>query len=221
MLLAGCVPYALGADEPGGSQLVTNLEEILPYVAAFSKTLDIDLPQPLTTNDVTWFGGPMREAILRRAGTYRSAFDVVGLRIAKTLGFGFNVRYCLVFNFVDYRHSMTALWRAEDIKPLIRPSKITKKQALEMARQYLAKLGYTEDKLPPLLPPTVHQWKWKPEGAWLGQPLPIFGIERRYEKDPSIEYCHIEIDGYRQKITDFYIMYPLLISPPPAPPDAR
>jgi hypothetical protein len=140
LVIAG-LPCVSGADGLGSPGLVTNWVEILRYVDAFSKTLDIDVPQPLTTNDITWFG------------TYRSGFDVVGLQISKRFAFGFNVRYHLVYDFIDYRHSMVALWREEDIKPLIRPSKITAEQAMEMAQQCLVKLGYTEDKLPRLLSP--------------------------------------------------------------------
>jgi hypothetical protein len=163
-------------------------------VDAFSKTLDIDIPRPLTTNDVSWFSG------------YQSGTDGAGLRISKRFQFGFNGRYHAVHYFSDRRYSMLDLWRAEDIKPLIRPSKISAKQALEMARQCLVKLGYTEDKLPPLLPPKVHQWRWKPPGAWLGDPLPFFTVEWRRKNDPDFQYCRIEIDGYRQRVTEFCVL---------------
>jgi hypothetical protein len=201
------IPQAAGdAQPPTQSGLATNLVEILQYVDAFSKTLDIDIPRSSTTNAVSWFSG------------YRGGCDGVGLRISQRFQFGFDVRYHAVDYFNDGRYSMVDLWRAEDIKPLIRPSKINAKQALEMARQCLIKLGYTEDKLPPLLPPKVHQWRWKPLGAWLGDPLPFFTVEWRWKNNPDFQYCRIEIDGFRQKITEFMIMYPRKDIPSPNPP---
>jgi hypothetical protein len=197
LLLAACVSHpARGAEPTNETRVVTNLVEVLEYINAFSKTLGIDMPQPLTTNAITW------------SSPYRTGGDGIGLHISKSFGFGFNSQYHFVNYFDDRRYSMTALWREEDIKPLIRPSKMSAKQAVEMARDCLVKLGYTGDKLPPLLPPTVHQWKWKPPGAWLGEPLPFFTVEWCRKGEADIRYCHIEIDGLRQKITNFFIMYP-------------
>lgn len=209
-LLTLCASRPVVAEEPTGQpRLVTNLVEILEYVDTFSKTLSIETPQPLTTNDVSWFSG------------CRKGFDGVGLRIRERFHFAFETRNRLVSYFYDRHYSMTVLWREEDIKPLIRPSKITSRQALDMARDCMVRLGYTEDKLPPLLPPKVHQWKWKPPGAWLGDPLPFFTVEWRWKKNPDVQYCRIEIDGYRRKVTEFYIMYPFKDIFPPDPQPAR
>jgi hypothetical protein len=209
VLVTVCLPGVSEASGPGQARLVTNLVEVLEYVDAFSKTLNIDVPQPLTTNDVSWSTGCRGDCI------------VVGLRIRERFAFVFDVRHHLINYFADRRYSMVDLWREEDIKPLIRPSKISAKQALEMARQCLVKLGYTEDKLLPLLPPKVHQWKWKPPGAWLGNPLPFFTVEWRWKNNPDFQYCRIEIDGFRQKVTEFSIMYPSRDIFPPDPPTPR
>lgn len=186
--------------------MITNLVEILSYVDKFSKTLDIDVPSPLTTNDVTQFMA------------YNGYGDVAGVRISGRFQFVFDVRHHLIDTFTDRRYAMTVLWRAESIKPLIQPSKISKEQALEMACQCLTKLRYSGDKLPPLLPPRVHQWKWDPPGATKTDPLPFFTVEWQWKKNPDVTYCRIEIDGFRQKLTDFNIMYPLRDIFPPGPP---
>src|ERR1035438_9501430 len=207
LLLAVCIPSATWADEPSGqARLVTNLVEVLGYVDWFVRVLDIELPQPLTTNAVSWFG------------TYRSGADVVGLRISERFQFVFNVQHHFVESFSDRRYTMVGRWRATDIKPLIRQqSKITEEQALEMARNCMTKLGYSEKELPPLLPPRVERQSWGQPGAVGAAPLPFFTIEWRRKENPEAKYCAIEIDGFRQKITNFSIEYARKNPPPPEP----
>ncbi len=127
--------------------------------------------------------------------------------IEKRFFFVFDVENLLVCDFTDNQYSMTYHRRAEDIKPLVRPSKITKEQALEMARKCLARLGYSEKDLP-LLPPRVNQWTWEPPGAPKPEMLPFFTIEWPWSRYPDWEYFTIEIDGYREKVTHFSTIHP-------------
>jgi hypothetical protein len=198
-LLTMCLQPAAHADEPPSqTRPITNLVEILDYVSTFSKALDIEVPQPLTTNDVSWIGH------------YHPLGGVIGLRICDDrYQFVFDVRYHFINTFTDRKYAMHILWRAEDIKPLIQPSKISEKQALEIARTYFTKLGYSRKKLPPLLPPEVHQWTWDPSGVPKSEPLPFFTIEWRTKINADSKYCIIEIDGFREKVTSFSTLYPL------------
>lgn len=207
VLLSGVfVSSATWADEPPGqARLVTNLVEVLGYIDKFAKVLDIDLPQPLTTNAVSWFGG------------YRSGCDIVGLRISGRFQFVFNVEYHFVERFSDGKYTLSGRWRATDVKPLIRQrSKITEDQALEVARNCMTRLGYFEGELPPLLPPHVEQQSWGQPGAVGSAPLPYFTIEWRWKENPEWKYCTFEIDGLRQKITEFSVEYSCKNPPPPA-----
>jgi hypothetical protein len=195
-LLVTCIPCGVGAGEPNQQDSRTNLAEILQYVDKFAKTLDIDVPSPLTTNDVTQFlpagiGG------------------VAGVRISGRYHFVFDARYHFIHTFTDRKYSMLVQWRAEAIEPLIQQSKVSTNQAVEMARNYLTKLGYSEEKLPPLLPPEVHQWTWGPDGAPKVELLPFFTIVWKWKKNPDMQYCNIEIDGLRRKVTFFDITYTL------------
>jgi len=192
-LLAGAATGDVATNSPG--VLVTNLVEVLPYVGNFARSLDLDLPDPLTTNHVTRFS------------RYRGIGTGVGLWIDNRWTFAFDVHQHFVDSFTDRNFSMTTLWRAEEIKPLIQPSKITKEQALEMARAWLERLGYLEKDMP-LLPPTVHQWDWKPPGVSKGEPLPFFTVKWPWAKYPDWEYFTIEIDGFRKKATHFSTIYP-------------
>lgn len=193
VILTLCIACGVVAGQASTEQgLTTNLVEILGYVDRFAKTLNIDLPSPLTTNDVTQFlpvgiGG------------------VAGVRISRRYHFVFNARYRFIDGFTDYRYSMHVLWRADSIELLIRPSKISKDQALELARTYLAKLGYSETNLPPLLPPEIHQWTWEPEGVPRKELLPFFNIVWKLKNDPDDKFCMIEIDGLHEKVRSFYI----------------
>jgi hypothetical protein len=206
VLLLTVAPCRLNAGEPAQQALVTNLVDILPYVERFAKTLDIDVPSPLTTNDVTRFPMRTNSVLLSLPADYGG---VAGLRIRGRYQFVFEPRCRCIDTFTDYDRSMQILWSAEDIKPLIQPPKITKEQALQLARAYLAKLGYSKEKLPRLLPPEVHQWTWEPPGAPKVEPLPFFTVAWKWKKNPDMEYCSIEIDGFRQKVTAFNIMYTL------------
>ncbi len=177
----------------------TNLVDALPYIEKFATTLSLDMALPLGTNRVTRFPGyrPAR-------GYGRDGFSV---EIDGRFQFSFDVENLLVDYFVDKKFAMTVLWRAEQIKPLIRPSKITKEQALSMAREYLKKLGYIENELP-LLSPKVNQWKWEPPGSGKAEMLPFFTVEWSWSKYTDWEYFKLEIDGLREKVTSFSTIYP-------------
>jgi len=178
---------------------ITNLVDVLPHISTFAKKIDLDLSEPLATNRVTEFSGyhPAR-------GYGRES---VGVEIDRRFHFTVDVENILVDTFADRKYSMTILWRAEDIKPLIQPSKITKEQALEMAHKYLERLGYSEKDMP-VLPPTINQWTWEPPGALKPELLPFFTVEWPWTKYHDWKYFRMDIDGFRQKITNFSTIYP-------------
>jgi len=194
---------ALGRMKEGTTISKTNLVEVLPYIAKFAETLDLEVPLPLDTNHVTRFSG------YRPTRGYGQ--EVVSFYVDNRFQFAFDVENLLVTTFIDKKYAMHALWRAEDVKPLIRPSKINKAQALEMARKYLERLGYSEKKMP-VLSPEVNQWKWEPPHE-KSEPLPFFTIQWPWSKYSDWEYFEIEIDGCRQKITQFLTIYPRQDSP--------
>jgi len=184
---------------PDSNIAITNLVEVLPYISDFVGKLELESPHPLETNRVTRFSGYRPKRGYGR--------ETVSVTVDRKLHFHYDVEHLLVYGFTDDRYSMRYLWRAEDIKPLIRPSKITKAQALETARKCLKRLGYSEKELP-LLPPRVNQWTWEPPGAPKPELLPFFTVEWPFSKHPDWEYFTIEIDGYREKVTHFSTIHP-------------
>ena len=116
----------------------------------------------------------------------------------------------VIDDFDDLKHSMTDLWREEDIRPLMKPSKVTKEGALKLAWTYLHRLGYNEKELP-LGAPKIKPWRWGDE------PLPFFTIEWPWSKFPDLTYLSIEIDGLRERVNYFYTLYPQKERGPPPP----
>jgi hypothetical protein len=176
------------------SELVTNLVEILSYVQKFGRALDLDLPEPLTTNLVTQFRP------YKFIG--KSIDQLCSLQIQERWQFGFDVKYRFISNFTDRKHAMIVLWRPEDILPLLKPSKLTEEQALALARKYLRRLGYLED-TSPVLPPVVKPWKWEPVGTNRSDPLPFFTIQWPWKLRPDGDYYTMEVDGLRERVNYF------------------
>jgi hypothetical protein len=188
LLFLSFVASTLAAD----SKLVTNVVGILPYVERFARALEVELPQPLTTNDVDQF----------RHSQYSTTS---GLRIHKRWTFGFDGQACFITQFTDLTNSMTSLWRAEDIKPLIKPSKVTKQQAVQVAWRYLNRLGYKENELP-ILAPQVKDWRWTPVNEKVDEPLPFFSIEWPWKERPELTYLTVEVNGLLERITHLSIL---------------
>lgn len=182
---------------------VTNLVEVLPYVERFAKALDLEIPQPLTTNDVTRYN-------------YAKFTRTWGIHIRREWSFTFTAQDRVIDGFTDNKHSMAVLWRKEDIQPLMKPSKLTKKGALELAWKYLHRLGYHEKDLP-LMPPNIKPWFWEPVGENVKEPLPYFTIQWAWSKYPDITYLTIEVDGLRERIVSFATLYPRKERGPPPP----
>ena len=179
-----------------------NLEQILSSVDQFAQKLGIDVPKPLSTNHVTSFG------------PYEGHEQTRSILIQDRWQFVFDLNNHLIDTFCDREYSMAVLWKPAEIKPLIRPSAITKEEALKMAREYLQRLGYLEMDLP-VRPPEIHQWKWEPPGTE-SQPLPVFTIKWPSQKHPYWAYFTMEIDGRRKMVTAFSTMYPLRDPPTPS-----
>ncbi len=197
-----CFPEMGFADtDTLAASLVTNLTDVLKYVEDFGRKLNLETPSPLSTNHVTRFI------------PYRGRADVTGMTILNRFQFVFDVHKRFVNTFYDRQYSMIVLWRAEDILPLIKPSKITEEQAVKMAREYLERLGHSEKDLAPR-PSEVHQWRWEPPGASQAEPLPFFTIKWPWTLRPNWQFT-IEIDGHREKVTHFSVTYPR--QDPPAP----
>ncbi len=135
---------ALGRGPGGDPEVITNVVEILPYVERFGRSLDLDLPHPLTTNNVSEF-------------RHDKHFDDSGVRIGKEWSFAFDGRNRVIEDFTDLKHSMTELWKPEDIKPLLKPSEVSQQEAVQLAWKYLNRLGYTKDNLP-ILAPKIKTW---------------------------------------------------------------
>lgn len=190
----GLVSVAAHRVEGSDSKPATNLVEILSYIQEFGRALDLDLPDPLTTNLVSQFR-PSRgiglESSVQIQGRWQFAFDVSSHFIS---------------TFTDRKHSMIVLWRPEDILPLTKPSKLTQEQAIALAKKYLERLGYSEE-TSPVLPPVVKPWKWEPAGTNQSDPLPFFTIEWPWKLRPEARYFVIEIDGLRERVNYFSTMY--------------
>lgn len=176
---------------------ITNIVDILPYVERCAKALDLEIPQPLTTNDVTEY-------------KYTKFIREATVVVQNKWQFIFNASDRVIDDFQDFKHSMVVLRREEEIRPFMKPSKVTKEGALKLAWTYLNRLGYYERDLP-LMPPKIKPWRWGEE------PLPFFTIEWPWNKDPDITYLSVEIDGLRERVNYFYTLYPQKGRGPPPP----
>jgi hypothetical protein len=195
VVCGGLLPAGAGTSTATSPVLVTNLVEILAFVQKVSEALELDIKSPLTTNDVTRFR------------PWRGTGSATSLVIADRWNFAFDVDTRVIWGVTDRHRSLSVLWRAEDIKPLIHPSTITKAQALDMARRYLKRLGYDETGFP-LLPPKVEQWEWKPPGVEKAEMLPYFIVVWPWAKHAHMEYFSFEIDGIHKQVTRFSTRYP-------------
>jgi len=186
---------AYGNDIAGISGLTTNLTEMLPYIERFAEAFAVQIPSPLTTNAVTRF-------------QYIKYIEGAGIEIQRRWEFGFDAKPCAISTFTDRKHSMTVLWRPEDIKPLLQPSKVTKAGAIRLAWKYLNRLGYFESNLP-VAHPKVKDWVWAPVNENVRQPLPYFTIEWPWKERPELNFMTVEIDGVRERITQFNLLIAL------------
>jgi hypothetical protein len=187
------IPLALSsASAAGQSELTTNIVDILPYIQRFGAALELGLPQPLTTNDVTRF-------------QYLNFIQSCAVTIQKKWEFGFYVRERRIKVFTDVRHSMTALWQPEDIKPLLKPSRVSQRGAVALAWKYLGRLGYTPENMP-VLSPKIKPWVWEPVNEDVHEPLPFFMIEWPWKEWPELGYLTVEVDGLRERINHFSIL---------------
>jgi len=186
------VTFAHQETNAQSSALVTNVADMLPYVEQFAKHLDLDIPTPLTTNYVVRF--------VPYQGYGRDA----ELSLENGCEFDFDVKHDFVGSFRDLRHMLAHLSR-EQMKSLRNSSKITQKQALEMARRYLAQLGYSETNSP-VLHPRVIQAQWQIMGEEKSDPLPFFTVKWPWREQRGCSYCsyfEMEIDGVRLKVNSF------------------
>jgi hypothetical protein len=191
-------PTATYSAQDSNGKLTTNLVEILSYIQAFGRTLDLDLPEPLTTNHVTRFRP------YKFIG--KSLDQLCSIEVQGRWQFGFDVKYRFINSFTDRKHAMIVLWKPEDILPLLKPSKLTQEQALALAREYLRRLGYSEENSP-VLPPEVKPWKWEPAGTNRSDPLPFYTIQWRWKLRPEGDYYTMEIDGLRERVNYFSTAY--------------
>lgn len=173
------------------AQVIKNVRDALPFIEQFGKNLDLEMPQPLTTNHVSHFIPPRRTRTM-------------GIWIDNRFGFDFDVSNRFVCAFSDKQcgllHLTQTLKSPEALTAMSAPPSITEDQALELARKSLARLGYDERHLP-VGPPQVNQEK----------PFHWFAIEWRWTHDP-VEWVlkekprplfTMEIDGLRGKVTHF------------------
>jgi hypothetical protein len=179
--------------------LITNLVEMLPYIERFAKNLDLEMPLPLITNRVSRFY-PSKPSF----HVYSAAVWIDSNRWV----FGFNVRDPVITTFSDREYNLGSLTQTpkppETWKAMSTPPSITETQALEIARKYLARLGYDENRFP-VGPPQIKQekpfhwyivkWPWTHD-PWTRDPD---------EPDREIPrpFFEIEIDGLHGKVTRF------------------
>jgi hypothetical protein len=186
LLLAGSVK----AEQDTASVLVTNLAQILPFIEQFARNLDLEIPLPLTTNRVSHFY-PYKPSVPTQY--------VPGVWIADNRwSFGFNAKGHFIDTFSDTKHCLGSFTSKRlspaESKALAVPSAITETQALKMASEYLARLGYDVNRLP-VAPPIIRQ----------ANPFPAFTIEWPWTATeiPNAAYFKMEIDGLRAKVTSF------------------
>jgi hypothetical protein len=192
----------VNAQQSATSGLVTNLVQTLPFIEKFAKTLDLDIPLPLTTNRVSRFYPCKFSA----PGQYGAAVWIDSDRWV----FGFNVKGHFIGNFSDRRYSLGSVTSKPlspaEVNAMTVPSSITEAQALKMACEYLPRLGYNVNRLP-VRPPTVRQEK----------PFPVFTVEWLWTAVPEMTnapYIKMEIDGLRGKVTSFFTLRGALADTP-------
>jgi hypothetical protein len=120
------------------------LVAVLPHVADFAKKLDLPTPQPITMAEVATF------ACFNRS-------DHIGGRVVLTNGCEFVFDHGRIQRF-DSPHSFFYLQDPSLIPKFYGSVKLSKEQALQIARTAIRKLGYTEaalfaDNSPEIVPP--------------------------------------------------------------------
>jgi hypothetical protein len=181
------------------AQLVTNLQDTLPYIERFAKNLDLEMPLPLTTNRVSRFY-PSKPLL----HIYTAAVWIDSNRWV----FGFNIRYHIITTFSDRKNNLGSLTQTlqppEVLRKMSTPPTITQEEALEIARKSLAHLGYDENRFP-VGPPQIKQGKpfhwYRIKWPWTNDPWTRDPDEP--EREIPRPYFEMEIDGLRGKVTSF------------------
>ncbi len=182
------------ADKVALPPPVTSLVEILSVVEEFALATGLEIPRPLSTNSVTRYVPP------------RGNPPVAGVRIDDRFGFSLDVQHRTVIGFMDHKHAVSQLWRPEDMRPLLKPPKLNAEQAVELAREYLRRLGFEErDFL--VHSPSAKPWYWQPVGQDHKEQLPFYSVEWPWKVDPARPYFRMEIDGLRERLNYFATMY--------------
>ncbi len=157
---------------------------MIPYVERVARDLDLEMPQPVTTNRVSRFY------------PYRGYGQGAGIWVdSNRWVFAFDVKRHFIYAYSDRKHCLRNL-SGDALKSLTNSPAITQEQALELARKYLVKLGYSEDRFP-VSSPNVRQEK----------PWPIFTVEWPWTPFPERTYFSMEIDGLRLRVDDFLTTY--------------
>jgi hypothetical protein len=196
-----CVVSYLGLAAPVTAQQgttatpVTNLVQVLPYIEHFAKSLDLEMPLPITTNRVTRF---------REFGRVADVPHTFSVLVDDRFGFSFDVNHHLVDTFSDKKCRLALMTQKpispDAMKAMSTPSSITEGQALKMAGEYLARLGYDVKRLPVASSQIVQE-----------RPFHWFTIEWTWTRDP-VEWVlkekprplfKMEIDGLHKKVSYF------------------
>lgn len=171
---------------------------ILPLVSDFSERLDLDIPLPITTNQVARFS-PSRDP------------DNIGGQIVLTNGFVFSFQHGHVQRFSSPR-SYTLEQDPGNIPSYFGPIRLTKEQAIEVARQKLQRLGYDLESLYADLTPEVTSPP-KVDGKNVAR-YRVTWFTPRYDNPPSSS-VYAEVNATSGAIERLFLLSQSLYRPPP------
>jgi len=193
------------------------LNRMLTEANAIAKKWRLDIPEVLTVKDV----------LFQLNATAFGMNGSVGTRDGRFNWFFQDNRF---FSFSDKRYcSKSFLYNDAEMSRLSKvESKITTKEAVEIARNALKQLGYTEQQLKMRRKPEVNQYKFQ-ESDGKTYPLPAFRVTWRKEgkmqySADNVEYAPavVEVSGITANVAELWAWevvqrYNSVIQPAPPP----
>jgi len=168
------------------------LDFLLQAANTANTQLNLGLPKPITSDHVTQL----------RAVPMTNGWDG-GITVLDRYAFG--VTKGKLSGFFDFQYWWRGLERDfPSLKELAQhPTRMTKKQALQIARSVLVKLGLSEKTLGLAVSPEVRQYMHEPPEPAKPQPLPLFEVSWPAGKGSQINNVEMQISALTTNVVNY------------------
>jgi hypothetical protein len=173
------------------------LVAVLPYFSQFAQKIELPLPTPISISQVQTFDVSVHR-------------DNLGGYLALTNGYEFWYEHGHVQSFRTPR-CYYALHDPRQIPSFYGPIRLTEAQAVEFARSFIRKLGYTEATLYLDLEPEV-----TPPPSFRGNTIPHYKLEWMSPNRDNFPSTTIEVDAANKQVTSISFLNLNLWQAPPA-----